>query len=55
MQYKELLPSSTKHIQSIAGSFLYYVRALDKAILIALNDIGTTQAKPIEYTLHKCY
>ena len=33
---------------------LYYARAIDFNILTALNDIGTTQSKPTEYTLQEC-
>ena len=48
------IPERTKYIQSIAGSLLYYARAIDFNILTALNDIGTTQSKPTEYTLQEC-
>ena len=42
IHYKELSPNAIKHMQSITGSFLYYIRALDTTMLIALNNIGTT-------------
>ena len=32
------------------GGFLYYARALDYTILLALNKILSTQAKPTQYT-----
>ena len=50
-----LLPSKdiTK-IQSIAGSFLYYGRAVDPTILPAVNEIGISQAKPTTQTSAKC-
>jgi hypothetical protein len=48
------IPEKTKYIQSIAGSLLYYARVIDFNILTALNDIGTTQSKPTEYTLQEC-
>ena len=49
-QHKDLSKTQIRHIQSIAASFLYYARALDFTILTSLNNIGTTQAKPTEYT-----
>eukprot|EP00957_Ditylum_brightwellii_P124117 9461674-Ditylum_brightwellii.AAC.1 len=33
-------------IQSIIGTFLYYARAVDPTILVALNDLGTQQSAP---------
>ena len=33
-----------KKIQQISGTFLYYGRAMEPPILVALNDIGTQQA-----------
>ena len=53
-QHQPLLMNQTSHIQSITGSFLYYVRVMDFTMLTALNDIGTTQAKPTEYTKQEC-
>ena len=51
----QLLPTNqTSYIQSITGSFLYYVRAIDFTMLTVLNDIGTAQAKPTEYTKQEC-
>ena len=51
----QLLPmNQISHIQSITGSFLYYARAMDFTMLTALNNIGTTQAKPTEYTKQEC-
>ena len=52
--HKELPKSDIKHIQSIAGSFLYFARAMDYTMLVSLNDIGTTQAKPTEWTKAQC-
>ncbi len=37
-----------KHIQQIVGSFLYYVRAVDPTILMALLEIALQQAAPTE-------
>ena len=53
-QHKELPKNSVRHMQSVAGSFLCYVRAMDFTMLTALNDIGTTQAKPTDYTKEEC-
>eukprot|EP00957_Ditylum_brightwellii_P030420 2304081-Ditylum_brightwellii.AAC.1 len=33
-------------IQSIVGAFLYYIRAIDPTILVALNELGTQQSAP---------
>ena len=33
-------------LQSITGTFLYYARAVESPILVALNNIGTQQANP---------
>ena len=45
-----LNPKNIKKIQSIIGSFLYYVRALDYTLLPAVNETSSTQAKPTTYT-----
>ncbi len=39
-----------KRIQQIVGSFLYYARAVDPTILMALSDIACQSAKPTERT-----
>ena len=39
-----------KHIQQIVRSFLYYVRAVDPTILMALSAIAFQQSKPTEET-----
>jgi hypothetical protein len=39
-----------KYIQQVVGSFLYYARAVDPTILMALADIATQQNKPTENT-----
>ena len=38
-------------VQSIVGTFLYYRRAVETPILVALNDIATQQVSPMEKTL----
>lgn len=32
------------YVQRVVGTFLYYARALDCTMLVALNDIGYQQA-----------
>ena len=48
-----LSPKDTKHIQSTAGSFLFYGRAIDNTILPALNEIASAQSQPTELTRAK--
>jgi hypothetical protein len=40
--------SHKKPIQQIVGSFLYYARAVDLTILMALSEIASQQAAPTE-------
>ena len=42
-------------IQQIVGSLLYYARAVDPTILVALNAVSTQQAHATETTLQKVY
>ena len=42
-------------IQQVVGSFLYYARAVDLTILVALNDIATESANPTERTMQKVH
>ena len=49
-EHKELRSSKTKHMQSIAGTFLYDSRELNSNMLTALNDIGANQANHTDYT-----
>jgi hypothetical protein len=47
----ELLNASRKrHVQEIGGSLLYYVRAVNNKLLVALSAIATRQAKAIVTT-----
>ncbi len=47
-----LLDAAVKQrIQQIVGSFLYYARAVDPTILMALSAIATQQNAPTEETL----
>ena len=42
-----------KYVQAVAGTLLYYARAVDNTILTALSAIATEQANPTEKTLAK--
>ena len=37
-----------KRVQTIVGSFLYYGRAIDNTILVALNELAASQSAPTE-------
>jgi hypothetical protein len=53
---KDISPPSkeeTKCIQAVAGTLLYYARAVDTTILTALSLIATEQAKPTQETMKK--
>jgi hypothetical protein len=41
-------------VQQISGIFLYYGRGVDQTILVALNEISGSQAKPTEKTKLAC-
>ena len=41
----------TKYIQAVAGTLLYYGRAVDSTILTALSAVATEQAKPTQKTM----
>lgn len=45
-----LVPGEIKTIQQIVGSLLYYGRAIDSTILMAISDISAAQAKGTEAT-----
>ena len=47
-------PPSTKWIQSVVGTFLYYARCIDPTISTAINDISMTQSQPTQSTLQQC-
>ena len=38
-----LLEKEKNHIQAVVGTFLYYGRAMDSTILVAINDIASSQ------------
>ncbi len=43
-----------RFVQSVSGTFLYYGRAVDPTMLVALNEIASVQAKPTEATIDAC-
>ena len=50
----ELLDKAGKlFIQQVTGTFLYYARAVDGSMLVALSAIATAQASPTEATMVK--
>ena len=48
-----LSKEQTKFIQQVTGTFLYYARAVDHTMLVALSAIAADQASPTENTLEK--
>ena len=46
-------PVDTTFIQQVTGTFLYYARAVDTALLLALSAIASDQAAPTENTTKK--
>ena len=44
----------TRWVQSVVGTFLYYCRAIDCTLSIALNNIALSQANPTVNTKKKC-
>jgi hypothetical protein len=43
-----------KRVQKIVGSILYYVRAVDMTVLMALSSIAMEQTKATDRTLERC-
>ncbi len=50
---KEATKAEKKFIQQVTGTLLYYARAVDPTILVALSAIAAQQAKPTINTLAK--
>ena len=46
-----LSANDTKFVQAVAGTLLYYARAVDATILTALSMIATEQANPTQRTM----
>jgi hypothetical protein len=49
--FPPLNKEDTKYIQAVAGTLLYYGRAVDNTILPALSSIAIKQANPTEKTM----
>ena len=43
-----------KFIQEVTGTFLWYARAVDATMLVALGSLASEQANPTERTMQKC-
>ncbi len=43
-----------KKVQKIVGSFLYYARAVDMTVLMALSAIAVKQTKAMAKTMGRC-
>ncbi len=43
-----------KRVRQIVGSTLYYARAVDMTVLIALSSIAMEQTKATEMTMKRC-
>ena len=43
-----------RYVQSVVGTFLYYSRATDPTMSVALNDLGHQQANATEQTKNDC-
>ena len=41
----ELNPEETNIVQQVVGTFLYYARAVDPTMIVALNKISAQQSK----------
>ena len=46
-------PADKLFIQQVTGTFLYYARAVDSTMLVALSTIASQQANPTEETMRK--
>ena len=42
-----------KFVQQVTGTFLYYARAVDSTMLVALIALASEQASPIKNTMEK--
>ena len=52
---RKLTDKEIKQVQKIVGSILYYARAVDMTVLMALSSIASEQTKGTERTLEKAY
>jgi hypothetical protein len=51
--FSPLSKENIKHVQRVIGSTLYYARAVDLTVLMALSTIAGEQAKGTEYAMMK--
>jgi hypothetical protein len=54
-RFSKLTDNEIKQVQKIVGSILYYARAVDMMVLMALSTIASEQTKGMECTLEKAY
>ncbi len=52
---QKLTDNEIKKVQKIVGSILYYPRAVNMTVLMALSSIASEQTKGTERTLEKAY
>ena len=52
---RKLTEKEIKQVQKIVGSILYYARAVDMTVLMALSSIAREQMKGTKRTLEKAY
>ncbi len=52
---RRLTDTKIKQVQKIVGSILYYTRAVDMTVLMALSTIASEQSKGTKRTLEKAY
>ena len=52
---RKLTEKEIKQVQKIVGSILYYARAVDMTVLMALSSIASEQTKGTKRTLEKAY
>ena len=50
-----LTTEEIKHLQSIIGSILYYARAVDMTVLMALSTIASKQTKGTKTTMSQAH
>ena len=48
---ESLPPSDIKHIQQVAGTLLYYARAVDNTMLVVIRELSQEQSKDTKSTL----
>ena len=50
----QLLPKGRKHLQEVIGALLYFGRAVDSTILVALGTLPAAQAQGTQPTAEAC-